>query len=133
MVVGTGRPRPLAAVPARLILRLSSSDHGLRPRCYASSSFLNAHKRPVRDPLYSFLQQPSAIEGSPAGLTGLYYLWTRDASRGRNQTIGHLVSCFHEKANGTRVEWDWGGLQRVLRRDVACRRMHAGQLRLCRE
>ena len=28
MFMGTGLPRPLAAVPARLILRLSSSDHG---------------------------------------------------------------------------------------------------------
>ena len=43
MVVGTGRPRALAAVPVRWILRLSSSDHGLRPRCprcYASSSLV---------------------------------------------------------------------------------------------
>ena len=40
MVVGTGRPRPSAAVPALLRLVVVPC--------------LNAHKRPVRDPLYLF-------------------------------------------------------------------------------
>ena len=50
MSVGTGRPRPSAAVPARLILRLSSLAVALLRLVVVPC--LNAHKRPVRDPLY---------------------------------------------------------------------------------
>ena len=38
----------------------------------------------------------------------------RDASRGRDQTVRYLVSCFHEITDGTRMEWNRRDFQRVV-------------------